>query len=82
MNKQIKSLIDTKKEATSTPCSPFHEPFSSQEIYLTNLKHLVRMAKIPAFKSHAWLRAKEMDKDPSNLFTGIAEALVKEMKNG
>jgi hypothetical protein len=40
------------------------------------------MAKIPGFKSHAWLRAKELDADPSGLFTGIAQDLIKEMKNG
>lgn len=66
----------------STPCSPLPEPFSSLETYQTNLQHLVRMAKIPGFKNHAWLRAKELDADPSGLFTGIAQDLIKEMKNG
>lgn len=66
----------------STPCSPSPEPFSSLETYQTNLQHLVRMAKIPGFKNHAWLRAKELDADPSGLFTGIAQDLIKEMKNG
>ena len=63
-----------------TPCSPSQEPFSLQETYQQNLNHLVRMAKIPAFKNHAWLRAKELDADPSGLFTGIAQALIEEMK--
>lgn len=49
---------------------------------MTNLNHLVWMAKIPGAKQHAWYRAKELEKDPSNLFTGIAQDLVKEMKNG
>jgi len=40
------------------------------------------MAKIPGFKNHAWLRARELDADPSGLFTGIAQDLIKEMKNG
>lgn len=82
MSKQTKSLTDIKKEHTSTPCSPSQKPFSSQETYLTNLNHLVWMAKIPGAKIYAWGRAKELDKDPSGLFTGIAQDLVKEMKNG
>ena len=45
-----------------------------------NLQHLVRMAKIPGAKTYAWNRAKELDKDPSGLFTGIADDLIKEMK--
>lgn len=45
-----------------------------------NLQHLVKMAKIPGAKSHAWLRAKQLDTDPSGLFTGIADDLIKEMK--
>jgi hypothetical protein len=40
------------------------------------------MAKIPGAKSYAWTRAKELDADPSGLFTGIAQDLIKEMKNG
>jgi hypothetical protein len=38
------------------------------------------MAKIPGAKAHSWYRAKELEKDPSNLFTGIAQALIEEMK--
>lgn len=63
-----------------TPCSPSQEPFISQEIYQQNLNHLVRMAKIPGFKNHAWLRAKELDAESSGLFQGIAQALIEEMK--
>ena len=64
-----------KKKENCTNFVPF-------EIYKTELDHLIKMAKIPAFKNHAWTRAKELDADSSGLFTGIAQDLVKEMKNG
>jgi len=78
----MQSLIDTKKDQALTQSSPSPKPFSSQEIYKTNLNHLIWMAKIPGAKSHSWHRAKELENDPSELFTGIAQDLIKEMKNG
>ena len=63
-----------------TPCSQSPKPYSSQETYQKNLKHLVLMAKTPGWKEHSWLRAKQLDADPSGLFQGIAKDLVKEMK--
>lgn len=63
-----------------TPYSQSLKPFSSLETYEKNLQHLIWMAKKPESKSHAWYRAKELDEDPTGIFKGIAEALVKEMK--
>ena len=43
--------------------------------FQAQLAHLTRLAKIPARKAYAWHRAKELDADPSGVFTGMAEAL-------
>jgi len=48
------------------------DPFQAQ------LDHLIRMARIPGFKDHAWYRAKELSK--SSLFEGMADRLVEAMK--
>jgi hypothetical protein len=46
--------------------------------YEQTLSHLLRMARNPAFKSHAWERAKELDK--LDLYQGIKDELVKQMR--
>lgn len=43
------------------------------------LEHLIRMAKHPGAKDHAWRRAKELDADSSGLFRGIKAALATAM---
>lgn len=52
------------------------EPYLYQE----TLKHLIWMAKQPAAKEYAWHRAKELDAHIENLFVGIKDDLVKNMK--
>ncbi len=42
------------------------------------LIHLITMASNPAFKSHAWYRAQQLDSEPG--FEGIANALVQAMR--
>ena len=51
--------------------------------YESMLAHLIRMAKNPGFKAHAWHRAKELTE--IDIYAGIDAALVKAMtdeKNG
>ncbi len=43
------------------------------------LKHLIRMAQTPGWKSYAWSRAKELDADKSGIWTGIAQELKEVM---
>ena len=52
------------------------EPYLYQE----TLAHLIWMAKQPAAKEYAWHRAKELDAHIENLFVGIKDDLVKNMK--
>lgn len=51
------------------------EPLTSQ------LEHLIKLAKSAGWKEYAWHRAKELDAHPSRIWQGIAENLIKEMKN-
>lgn len=52
--------------------------FDQAKTYQTHLDHLIRMARIEGWKQYAWERAKELDK--TELFSGIAQDLVKHMK--
>lgn len=72
--------MDTKKEE-STPSFSSTGHFNSQEIYQKNLRWLVYLAKQRGWKDYAWNEAKKMDSDPSELFKGIKDDLVKEMNN-
>lgn len=47
--------------------------------FQTQLQHLIKLAKMPGWKEQAWHRAKELDKDQTGLYRGIAEALTAEM---
>ena len=49
-------------------------------LYQETLEHLIWMAKQPAAKEYAWHRAKELDAHIENLFVGIKDDLVKNMK--
>lgn len=71
--------MDTKKEE-SIPCSSSTKPWNSQEIYQRDLQWLIRLSKQKGWKEYAWHEAKKMDADPSGLWTGIKDDLVKEMK--
>ena len=63
-------MVDRTRKFLST------EPFLYQE----TLAHLIWMAKQPAAKEYAWHRAKELDAHIENLFVGIKDDLVKNMK--
>jgi hypothetical protein len=74
-------LINTKKEL-SIPCQPSTGPWNSAEIYKKELEWLVYLAKKKGWKEYVWGEVKRLDADPSGLWTGIKDDLVKEMKNG
>lgn len=44
-------------------------------VYDQQLQHLVRLAKQPGWKAYAWQRAKDLDREETGLFRGIAEDL-------
>ena len=48
--------------------------------YEQQLNHLIELSKNEGFKAQAWYRAKELDKDESGLFTGIAKDLEAAMR--
>jgi hypothetical protein len=72
--------MDTEKEG-SIPSLSSTGHFNSQEIYQKNLRWLVYLAKQKGWKDYVWHEAKKMDADPSGLFKGIKDDLVKEMKS-
>ena len=71
--------MDTKKEE-SIHCSPSTKPWNSQEIYQRDLQWLIHLSKQKGWKEFAWNDAKKLDADPSGLWKGIKDDLVKEMK--
>ena len=76
-------MTNTKMESDSTPLSKSPKPSGSpatSEVYRETLNHLTAMAKTPGWKEHAWHRAKELDADPTGIWNGIAQDLVKRMK--
>jgi hypothetical protein len=75
--------MNINMESESTPLSKSPKPSGSQEIFVAyenNLNHLILMALTKGWKDHAWHRAKELDAHPSGLWRGIANDLVKHMK--
>lgn len=54
----------------ATPCNP----------YQSQLAHLLKMARLPGAKHHAWYRAKELSADGSGLWKGIDKELAEAMK--
>lgn len=48
--------------------------------YEQQLNNLIELSKNEGFKAQAWYRAKELDKDDSGLFTGIAKDLEAAMR--
>lgn len=58
---------------------------SNADPYKTQLDHLIKLAKNPGFKAHAWSRAKELAEDRTGLFAGIDQDLktkILEIQNG
>jgi hypothetical protein len=75
--------MNTKMESESTPLSKSQKHSGSLEIskeYQETLNHLVLMASTQGWKDHAWYRAKELDAHPTGIWRGIANDLVKTMK--
>lgn len=48
-------------------------------LYKTHLDHLIHLASQPGAKAYAWARAKELDKEPTGQWLGIAKDLEKAM---
>lgn len=48
--------------------------------YEQQLNHLIELSKNEGFKAQAWYRAKELDKDESGLWAGIANELKNAMQ--
>lgn len=51
-----------------------------QTAYQKQLDWLIKLASNPGWKSYAWERAQELDKEQSGLFRGIAEDLNNRMQ--
>jgi hypothetical protein len=79
MNKPKEYSTDNVKELNVIPSTQLPMRFSSQEIYQSQLSHLISMAKMKGVKEYAWFRAIELDK--MDLFRGIKADLIKAMKN-
>ena len=45
--------------------------------YQRHLDWLITMAKHPGFKDYAWKEAKRLDAEPSGMFAGIKDELLK-----
>ena len=75
--------MNTNMESESTQLSKSQGRYGSRGIseeYENYLNHLIQMASTRGWKDHAWHRAKELDAHPSGLWRGIANDLVKHMK--
>jgi len=49
-------------------------------VYETTLRHLIALARDPAWRKHAIHRATELDADNSGLFTGILYDFQSELR--
>lgn len=47
--------------------------------YKTQLEWLVKLAHSPGWREYAWHRAKELEADPTGLWTGIKQDLTRHM---
>ena len=73
--------IKMESESTQLLKSPKH--FGSQAIleqYESILSHLVLLCSQRGSKEYGWARTKELDAHPSGLWRGIANDVVKQMK--
>lgn len=48
--------------------------------YQTQLQWLVKLARLPGWKEHAWHRAKALEADQSGIWTGIKQDLIGQVK--
>lgn len=44
--------------------------------YQTQLQWLMKLSRLSAWKAYAWHRAKELEADPTGLWTGIKQDLI------
>ena len=75
--------MNTNMESESTQLLKSQGRYGSRGIseeYENYLNHLIQMASTRGWKDHAWHRAKELDAHPSGMWRGIANDLVKHMK--
>ena len=75
--------MSIEMESESTQLSKLPKPYGSQAIldeYQQTLTHLVKMASTQGWKDYAWYRAKELDAHACGFWRGIANDLVKKMK--
>ena len=75
--------MNTKTKSESIQLLKSQKPFGSLATlseYEQMLSHLVKMASMKGWKDYAWHRAKELDAHASGLWRGIANDLVKQMK--
>ena len=48
--------------------------------YQATLDHLVKMARMPAFKRHAWWRVQELEADPYAFYAGLKDEFLSIMR--
>ena len=76
--------MNTNMETGPTQSLKSPRPFGSQgtwaTLYQDQLNHLVKLCSQKGFKEYGWQRAKELEKNPYNLFKGISTELAKIMK--
>jgi hypothetical protein len=46
------------------------------------MNHCLRLAKHPGWKAHIWWTVKDLDNDPSGLFTGFKDEFLRRVKDG
>jgi len=59
---------------------PYGPLATSEQQYTRMLNHLVQLCSQKGFKEYGWARAKELEKSPYGLYTGISTELAKIMK--
>ena len=76
--------MNTNMESESTQLSKSPKLSGSQATldmsYQSTLNHLVLLCSQKGSKEYGWARTKELDAHPSGLWRGIANDLVKHMK--
>ena len=75
--------MSTEMESEFTQLLKLPKPSGSQvtsDEYQQTLTHLVKMASTQGWKDYAWHRAKELDAHTCGFWRGIANDLVKKMK--
>ena len=72
--------MDSESIQSSKSPKPSGLPGTSGMSYQETLNHLVQLCSHRGFKEYGWARTKELDADPSGLWKGIADDVVKIMK--